>query len=113
MDCIFCKIIASEIPAEIVYEDAEFVAFKDIHPLAPVHVVLIPRAHIPSIADARQKDAELLGRMLLTSTKVAAIVKIAESGYRLVINYGADANLVVPHLHLHIIGGRKLSDKVG
>lgn len=113
MDCIFCKIAAAEIPAEIVYQDEDFVAFKDVNPVAPVHILLIPRKHIPSIAEVKTEQAELLGRMLLTSAKVAEKAKIADSGYRLVINYGADANLVVQHLHLHIIGGRRLNDGMG
>jgi histidine triad (HIT) family protein len=108
MDCIFCKIAAGEIPANIVYQDKDFVAFKDINPQAPVHDVLIPRVHIPSIAEASPDRAELLGRWLLTAPKVAEKEKIDKTGYRIIINYGEDARLVVHHLHLHVIGGKKL-----
>jgi histidine triad (HIT) family protein len=113
MDCIFCRIIAGEIPSEIVYQDKDFIAFRDINPQAPVHILVVPRAHIDSIADVTDKQAELAGRLLVTAAKIAAQEKVARTGYRLAINYGADANLVVPHLHLHIVGGRKLDDMLG
>jgi histidine triad (HIT) family protein len=113
MDCIFCKIAAGEIPAGIVYQDKDFVAFRDIHPQAPVHVVVIPRLHISNIMEAKDNQAELLGRLLLVSRKVAEIEKVAISGFRLVFNYGEDANLVVPHLHMHLLGGKKLKDPPG
>ena len=113
MSCIFCQIVAGKIPVDIVYQDKDFVAFRDINPQAPVHIVIIPRSHIPSIADASEDQAELIGRWLLTAPKVAAKEKIARTGYRLIINYGADANLIVPHLHLHLVGGRKLTDSAG
>lgn len=110
MDCLFCKIAAGEIPADIVYQDKNFVAFRDIHPQAPVHILVIPRVHIPSIADARREQADLLGELLLTAARVAEKVGVAKTGYRLAINYGDDASLVVFHLHLHIIGGRPLGE---
>jgi histidine triad (HIT) family protein len=113
MDCIFCKIIGGDIPADIVYQDSDFVAFRDIHPQAPVHVIVIPRTHIPSIAEVKDNQFELVGRLLITATKIAGKEKIAATGYRLAFNYGADANLVVPHLHLHLVGGRKLDDMLG
>jgi histidine triad (HIT) family protein len=113
MDCIFCRIIAGEIPSDVVYQDGDFFAFRDVNPQAPVHILLVPRKHILSIVDVTADDAELLGRMLITATKVAEKVGLAETGYRFAFNYGADANLVVPHLHLHIVGGRKLDDMLG
>lgn len=109
MECIFCQIATGKIPADIVYQDKDFIAFKDINPQAPVHDVVIPREHITSIAEATEDQAELLGRWLLTAPKVAVKENIAKTGYRIIINYGKDASLVVNHLHLHVIGGRKLS----
>lgn len=113
MDCLFCRIIAGEIPADIVYQDKDFIAFKDINPVAPVHILLIPRKHIPSIADVEKEDIELVGRLLTTAPIVAEKMNIKKTGFRLIVNYGADANLVVQHLHLHIVGGRKLRDAPG
>jgi histidine triad (HIT) family protein len=113
MECIFCKIAAGEIHADIVYQDENFLAFKDINPQAPVHILLIPRKHIPSIADIKVEDANLLGHLMITAARVAEKAGLAYSGYRLAINYGADANLVVLHLHLHVVGGRKLNDLLG
>jgi histidine triad (HIT) family protein len=113
MDCIFCRIIAGEIPSDVVYQDGDFFAFRDVNPQAPIHILLIPKKHILSIADVKDDEAELVGRMLMTAAKIAKLVGIADSGYRLAFNYGADANLVVPHLHMHIVGGRKLDDMLG
>jgi histidine triad (HIT) family protein len=113
MDCIFCRIIAGEIPSDVVYQDGDFFAFRDVNPQAPVHILLVPKKHIKSIADVKPDEVELLGRMLAIVTKVAEKAGVAESGYRLALNYGADANLVVPHLHMHIVGGRKLDDMLG
>jgi histidine triad (HIT) family protein len=110
MTCLFCQIVAGKIPAQIVYQDDDVVAFKDINPQAPVHDIIVPRTHIKSIADATKEQAELIGRWLLAAPKVAAKEKIGKTGYRLVINYGADANLVVMHLHMHLLGGKKLRD---
>lgn len=113
MDCIFCRIIAGEIPSDVVYQDSDFFAFRDINPQAPVHVLIVPRKHILSIADVTDDEVGLVGRMLITASKIARIVGVADTGYRLAFNYGADANLVVPHLHLHLVGGRKLDDMLG
>jgi len=113
MDCVFCKIAAGNIPADIVYSDEELLVFRDIHPMAPVHDILIPRKHIESVNGLSAADQSLAGRMLLAAGKVAAKEGIAESGYRLTINCGPDGTQVVPHLHLHILGGRLLSEKLG
>jgi histidine triad (HIT) family protein len=113
MDCIFCRIIAGEIPSDVVYQDDDFFAFRDINPQAPVHILLIPKKHIASVAEIKDDEAELVGHMLMTATRIAEQEGVAGSGYRLAFNYGADANLVVPHLHLHIVGGRKLDDMLG
>ncbi len=105
---IFEKIASGEIPTEFVYEAADFVAFRDLHPQAPVHVLIIPRKCIARIALAESEHADLLGRMLLASREIAATVGVLESGYRLVINNGRDAGESVPHLHIHLLGGRNL-----
>jgi histidine triad (HIT) family protein len=109
MDCVFCKIAAGSIPADVVFSDGEMLAFRDIHPMAPVHDILIPRKHIVSVNGLAEAGQDLAGRMLLAAGKVAEKEGIAESGYRLTINSGRDGTQVVPHLHIHILGGRLLS----
>lgn len=103
---IFERIAAGEIPARIVHEVPDFVAFHDVSPQAPVHVLIVPRRCIVRLADAQDSDAELLGKMLLATSVIAAKLGIAESGYRVVINNGRDAGESVPHLHIHLLGGR-------
>ncbi len=105
---LFQKIADKEIPAAIVYEDELCVAFRDIAPAAPVHVLLIPRKPLPSIAAATAEDAALLSHLMLKVGEIAAAEGIAESGFRTVFNTGADGGQTVPHLHIHIIGGRSL-----
>jgi len=105
---IFEKIAAGEIPASFVHEAPDFVAFKDVNPQAPVHVLIIPRKCIARIALAEAEQADLLGRMLLASREIAAKLGVLESGYRLVINNGRDAGESVPHLHIHLLAGRNL-----
>jgi histidine triad (HIT) family protein len=105
---IFEKIASGEIPAKIVHEAADFVAFHDLHPQAPVHVLIIPRQCIPRLAQAEATQADLLGRMLLASREIAEKLGVLESGYRLVINNGRDAGESVPHLHIHLLAGRNL-----
>jgi histidine triad (HIT) family protein len=107
-DCIFCKIVAGEIPAQLVYEDEGAVAFRDINPQAPTHVLVIPRTHVASLAEAGEGHESLLGRLLLAAARVAREAGLAESGYRTVINSGAGAGQSVFHLHLHVLGGRPL-----
>jgi histidine triad (HIT) family protein len=106
---IFEKIIAREIPAEIVYEDDLVVAFRDNGPKAPVHILIVPRKHIARIADAKPEDHKVLGHLLLKAVEVANKVGLKETGYRLVINNGPDGGESVPHLHCHILGGRKMA----
>ncbi|MFH1381167.1 MAG: histidine triad nucleotide-binding protein [Candidatus Omnitrophota bacterium] len=108
-DCIFCKILEGKIPSKIVYEDQKFLAFEDIKPKAPVHILLIPKKHIARVRDVKEENKELLGDLLLTADAIAKKNNIAESGYRTVINCNKDAGQEVPHLHLHILGGKKLS----
>lgn len=105
--CIFCKIAAKEIPAHLEYEDNNVAAFNDKNPQAPVHVLIIPKAHIPGIHDAGEKDAKVLGGMLLAAKNIAAKAGISELGYRLVINCGRHGGQLVDHLHLHLLGGRQ------
>jgi len=104
----FEKIAAREIPARIVHETDDFLAFHDVHPQAPVHVLIVPKRVIPRIAEATSDDADLLGRMLLAAPEIARQLGIAESGFRVVINNGRDAGESVPHLHIHLLGARTL-----
>ena len=106
---LFEKIIDREIPANIVYEDDLVLAFRDISPKAPVHVLIVPKRPIPRIADARPEDHQVLGHLLLKAAQLAAELGVKETGYRLVINSGAHAGESVPHLHCHILGGRPLA----
>jgi histidine triad (HIT) family protein len=105
---LFERIIAREIPAAIVYEDDSVLAFRDIHPQAPVHVLIVPKKLVPRIAEANADDQKLLGHLLLKATEVAKQLDL-KNGYRLVINNGADGGETVPHLHVHILGGRHLA----
>ena len=108
-DCLFCKIIRKEIPATVVHEDEVCVAFEDINPQAPVHILLIPRKHIDGLNHAAEEDAAMLGRLHLTAAKIAAEKGIAEGGYRTVFNTGEGAGQTVFHIHLHLLGGRNFS----
>ena len=112
-DCIFCKIAAGQIPSTVVYSDDEFHAFRDIHPVAPTHVLVIPRKHIAKITDVPAEDGALLGRLLLTANKIATQEGLAENGFRLVINCGPWGGQAVDHLHLHVLGGRRLECGMG
>lgn len=108
--CIFCSIVARDLPAEVVYQDEHVVAIKDANPQAPVHVLLIPREHnLESLNDASKLDLSEMGHLLYTAAKVANQMGIAESGYRVVINTGDAAGQSVPHLHVHVLGGRHLA----
>ncbi len=107
-DCIFCRIVAGEIPANVVREDEETVAFRDIDPKAPTHVLVIPRRHIASVNEIGESDAELVGRLYLAAKEVAEEEGLAHAGYRLVMNTGPDAGQTVDHIHLHVLGGRAL-----
>ncbi len=108
-NCLFCKIADGQIPGDIVYSDEDVVAFKDINPKAPVHILIIPRRHIPSIADVTPEDGPLLGIMFSVAAKLAHKLGIDEGGYRVVSNVGRDAGQSVFHLHFHLLGGRKFA----
>jgi len=107
-DCIFCKIAAGEIPAAKLYDDGEVLAFRDINPEAPVHLLVIPRRHIATLNDLTEADAALIGRLYLAAKRVADEAGVAESGYRTVINCNRDAGQIVFHVHLHLLAGREL-----
>lgn len=107
-DCIFCKIAEKKIPSKIVHEDERAVAFEDVNPQAPVHVLVIPRRHVASVSELQAADAGLLGHLMLTGAAVAKQKGIAESGYRLVANTGPNAGQSVFHLHFHLLGGRPM-----
>jgi histidine triad (HIT) family protein len=106
-DCLFCRIIKKEIPASIVAENEFCVAFRDINPQAPVHILVIPRTHVASLNDA--KEPSIIGRMILMAAKLAMSEGVAERGYRVVINTNADAGQTVFHIHLHLLGGRRMA----
>ena len=111
--CVFCDIVAGKIPSDIVYQDEDFVAFRDIHPVAPVHIVIIPKAHISSLAEVGERQEGLMGRLILLAVKLAEKERIADRGYRLAINCGPEGGQIIPHLHVHLLGGRKLADQLG
>jgi histidine triad (HIT) family protein len=108
MSTIFSKIIAKEIPADIVYQDESVTAFRDINPQAPTHILIIPNKEIPTVNDVTPDDEQMLGRMFIVARKIAQQEGVAERGYRLLINCGGDAGQEVFHLHMHLLGGRKL-----
>ena len=107
-DCIFCKIIAGEIPGNIIYQDDDIIAFPDINPAAPVHLLVVSRKHIPSLLDLTDADKSLVGKMVLVANRLAGEHGVAEDGYRLAVNCGPDGGQAVPHLHIHLLGKRRL-----
>ena len=112
-DCIFCQIVAGEIPTDILYQDEEVIAFRDIHPIAPTHLLIIPKRHIPSLAHLSPEDLPLMGHLVNIANQLAKKEGISESGYRLVVNCGQEGGQLVPHLHMHLLGGRGLSAGLG
>jgi histidine triad (HIT) family protein len=107
-DCIFCKIVGKQIPSTLVYEDDQVTAFRDINPQMPVHVLVVPNQHVANTAELGQEHDAMVGRLVRTAHEVARREGVAQSGYRLVINTGADSLNTVPHLHIHLLGGRKM-----
>ena len=107
-DCLFCRIVAGEIPADVVAQTETAVAFRDLNPQAPTHVLVIPKNHYPDMAALAAADASLLGEVVTGAYRVAAAEGIGENGYRVVFNTGADAGQAVPHVHGHVLGGRSL-----
>jgi len=113
-DCIFCKIINKEAPADIIYEDEKVVVFKDIHPVAPVHLLIVPKRHIPSVQHLTAEDADIVLHLLLTAQKIAKKENIATAGkmgYKLVFNVGKGGGQIIEHLHLHLLGGWRTSQE--
>ncbi|MFC2035786.1 histidine triad nucleotide-binding protein [Chloroflexota bacterium] len=113
MDCIFCEIVGGKVPTDILYQDETVTAFRDINPVAPTHLLIIPKKHIPSLADLSETESSVIGNMVNIANQLAKREGISESGYRLVINCGTQGGQLVPHLHLHLLGGRKLSGVLG
>ena len=108
MDCIFCRIISGEIQSDILYQDEQAVAFRDVNPKAPVHLLVVPRKHIESVAELTEDEAPILGHLVAVANRLAREAGISEKGYRLVVNCGPHGGQVVPHLHLHLLGGRQM-----
>lgn len=113
MDCIFCNIVTGKIPSDIVYQDDEVIAFRDISPQSPVHLLVIPKKHFTSLVHLTGDEKELMGHMITVANQLARDEGISEVGYRLVINCGKQGGQLVPHLHLHVMGGRQLSSQLG
>ena len=111
--CIFCRIVAGGLPADVIYQDEDFLAFRDIMPKAPTHVLIIPKAHITSVAELTDGQQKLAGRLIIIAKNLAKKEGIARKGYRLAINCGPEGGQVVPHLHLHLLGGRQMDAKLG
>lgn len=111
--CIFCKIVSGELPATQLYQDEHVTAFRDIHPAAPTHILIIPNQHLASANDLTPQHAAAAGRMLTLVPELARQEGIAESGYRLIMNTGADGRQEVPHMHLHMLGGRRMQHPLG
>ena len=107
-DCIFCKIAQKEIPTELLYEDEDVIAFNDIAPKSPVHILIVPKKHIDSVNNLEEENKELLGKLVLVAKDIAKEKGISETGYRLIFNPGRDAGQTVDHIHLHLMGGEKL-----
>ena len=113
MDCVFCQIIEGKIPSNIMYQDDEVVVFPDINPVAPTHLLVVTKKHIPSVAHLSDNKTSLVAHMVKVANQLARKHGFADSGYRLVINCGKEGGQMVPHLHMHLLAGRKLSDAIG
>lgn len=107
-DCLFCRIASGEIPADLVLETPDVLAFRDIHPQAPTHILIIPRAHIPSVSEMEEDQAPVMGKLFLAARELAREEGIQEGGFRMVVNAGADAGQTVFHIHMHLLGGREM-----
>ena len=111
-DCIFCKIINREIPSKIVYEDEKVIAFNDVNPAAPIHILVIPKKHIETLLDVKEEDSELISYIYKIINKIAKENGFAENGFRVIANCGEDSGQEVRHIHFHVLGGKKLGDKI-
>ncbi|MFA6184369.1 MAG: histidine triad nucleotide-binding protein [Parcubacteria group bacterium] len=112
MDCIFCKIIKKEVVSEVVFEDEIFVAFKTIAPMAPVHVLIVPKKHIVSVDKLEDSDLELAGKLILTARNLARDLNVSEKGYKLIFHTGKHGEQEIEHLHLHLLGGAKMKEEI-
>ena len=112
-ECIFCKIVAGTANATIVYRDDHVTAFRDIHPVAPTHILIIPNKHIPSVGYLDEADEAVAGRLLLTARRLAELEGVAETGFRIITNTGVNGGQTVPHLHVHLIGGQRMKYPMG
>jgi histidine triad (HIT) family protein len=113
MECIFCKIVAGQAPSEMLYQDEQVTAFRDIHPVAPTHVLIIPNQHVASVNDLTPEDEQVVGRMFSIARMLAEQEGIHQSGYRLIVNTGPHSGQLVFHLHLHLIGGQRMRYPMG
>ena len=111
-ECIFCKIINREIPADIVYEDEEIMAFKDINPAAPIHILVIPKKHISSLAELQIEDEAIIGKIYTKINEIAQLQGVKQKGYRVIVNCGKDGGQEVMHLHFHLLAGKQLGEKI-
>ena len=112
-ECIFCKIVAGEAPAKMLYQDELVTAFRDIHPAAPTHILIVPNRHLTSVNQAELEDEAALGRMFTTARRLAEQEGVAETGYRLIINSGPHAGQIVLHVHMHLMGGQRMRHPLG
>jgi histidine triad (HIT) family protein len=106
--CLFCEIAAGRIPSEQIYADAEILAFRDINPQAPTHVLVIPRRHLPALASLSDNDSAIMGQLAIRAARIASDLGLDQTGYRWILNHGRDGGQTVSHIHLHILGGRQL-----
>ena len=111
-DCIFCRIIDKEIPSEVVYEDESVIAFKDIQPAAPVHVLIVPKTHVESLKDIKKDDMDIIENIHLAAVRIAKELGVYDSGFRLINNCGPDGGQTVMHLHYHLLGGKNLGPRI-
>jgi len=111
-DCIFCKIINKEIPKKFIYEDKDIVAFNDLHPITPVHILIIPKQHIPTIDDLKKDDETLVGKIITTAQKIAKDLNISDKGYKLLFRVKEHGGQEIDHLHLHLLGGAQLVENI-
>ncbi|MCK5490938.1 MAG: histidine triad nucleotide-binding protein [Candidatus Pacebacteria bacterium] len=109
MVCIFCKIINKESPSDVVFEDETVLAFKNINPIAPVHILVIPKRHISSVVDIKIEDTDLMGKLIFVAKKLACDFGVSQTGYKILIRVGKDGGQEIQHIHLHLIGGKKLT----
>lgn len=112
-DCVFCKIIAGQIPGEFVHRDDTVVVFKDINPVTKIHLLIVPREHIVYLTDITEKNSDLIVHMVMVANKIAKQLGVAKTGFRLVINCGEEGGQLIKHLHMHLLAGGRLSDKMG